>query len=144
MKRLTSERVNGIKTGYWSTAKKDELVQRLAEYENTGLEPDEIWKIDHLYQELSREVMELRKRLKWIPIEEQLPETEEYILLSFSNFSLPAIGRYETDSNGNGAFFLGDCDEEDTCISQDLFVNAWRPLPEPYKANEEERMEENQ
>lgn len=42
MNRLTHERVNGIKTGYWSAAKKDELVQRLAEYENTGLEPEEI------------------------------------------------------------------------------------------------------
>lgn len=29
MARLTHERVNGIKDGYWSPAKKDELVQRL-------------------------------------------------------------------------------------------------------------------
>lgn len=34
--RMTSERVNGIKSGYWSTARKEELVQRLAEYENIG------------------------------------------------------------------------------------------------------------
>lgn len=42
MKRMTSERVNGIKRGYWSIAKKEELVQRLADYENTGLTPEEI------------------------------------------------------------------------------------------------------
>ncbi len=43
MKRLTHERANGIKTGYWSAATKEEaLVQRLAAYENTGLEPEEI------------------------------------------------------------------------------------------------------
>lgn len=42
MNRLTSERRNGIKTGYWSTEKKEVLVQRLAAYENTGLEPEEI------------------------------------------------------------------------------------------------------
>ena len=42
MNRLTHERCNGIKTGYWSAAKKDELVDRLARYENTGLTPEEI------------------------------------------------------------------------------------------------------
>lgn len=33
MAKLTMERVNGIKTGYWSTAKKDELIQRLGQIE---------------------------------------------------------------------------------------------------------------
>ncbi len=42
MNRLTHERNNGIKRGYWSPEKKEELVQRLAAYENTGLEPEEI------------------------------------------------------------------------------------------------------
>ena len=35
MNRLTHERSNGIKTGYWSPSKKEELVQRLAAYEDT-------------------------------------------------------------------------------------------------------------
>ena len=35
MERLTHERVNGIKTGYWSAATKEVLVQKLAAYENT-------------------------------------------------------------------------------------------------------------
>lgn len=39
MERMTHERANGIKTGYWSPATKETLVQRLAAYENTGLEP---------------------------------------------------------------------------------------------------------
>ena len=30
MERLTHERVNGIKTGYWSAATKEVLVQKLA------------------------------------------------------------------------------------------------------------------
>lgn len=34
MKRLTHERVNGIKTGYWSAATKETLLQRLAAYLN--------------------------------------------------------------------------------------------------------------
>lgn len=78
----------------------------------------------------------------WIPVEEQLPETDDYILLSFANFSLPMVGRYEADQEG-GAFYLGDCCEEDTCVSQDLFVNAWMPLPEPYRPEEDEKHEKD-
>lgn len=36
MERLTHERVNGIKTGYWSAATKEALVQKLAAYEKYG------------------------------------------------------------------------------------------------------------
>lgn len=42
MDRLTAQRCSGIKSGYWSTAKKDDLVQRLGQYEDTGLTPEEI------------------------------------------------------------------------------------------------------
>ena len=45
MERLTHERSSGIKTGYWSPNKKDELVERLAKYENTGLTPQEIYEL---------------------------------------------------------------------------------------------------
>lgn len=45
MNRLTHERCNGIKTGYWSPEKKDELVNALAAYENTGLTPDQIMEL---------------------------------------------------------------------------------------------------
>lgn len=42
MERLTAQRCSGIKSGYCSTAKKDELIQRLGQYEDTGLTPEEI------------------------------------------------------------------------------------------------------
>ena len=42
MERLTAQRCSGNKTGYWSTAKKEELVQRLGQYEDTGLTLEEI------------------------------------------------------------------------------------------------------
>lgn len=45
MERLTHERCNGIKTGYWSPEKKEALVNALAEYENTGLTPDQIMEL---------------------------------------------------------------------------------------------------
>lgn len=129
MERLTHKRNNGIKTGYWSPEKKEELVQRLATYEDTGLNPEQIRELDKLYAELCEELAKYR----WIPVTERLPEDDNYILLSFANFSIPMIGRYEKDEEGGGAFYLGDCDEEDTCVKNDLFVNAWMPLPDPYK-----------
>lgn len=72
----------------------------------------------------------------WIPVEERLPDTNDYILLAFSNFTIPVVGRYEIDEDGNGAFYIGD--ELETCLSQDLFVSAWQQLPKPYKESEEE------
>lgn len=71
----------------------------------------------------------------WIPADEP-PGTDDYILLSFENFSLPSVGRYEEHEDG-GAYYIGD--ENETCISQDLIVNAWQPLPEPYKKGESEK-----
>ena len=84
-----------------------------------------------------KELNEEQCKHRWIPVEERLPEEDNYILLSFENFSLPLVGRYEADSDGEGAFYLGDCDEGDTCLSENLFVNAWMPLPEPYQGNKE-------
>ena len=78
------------------------------------------------------QTVKLIKDSNWIPVSERLPDSNDYILLSFSNFSLPMVGRFEDE-----AFYLGDDDEGDTCVSQDLFVNAWRPLPEPYRTIEE-------
>lgn len=42
MDRLTHPRSSGIKTGYWSPETKEKLVQRLAQYEDTGLTPEQI------------------------------------------------------------------------------------------------------
>ena len=71
-------------------------------------------------------------------MEERLPEEDEYVLMSFENFTLPIIGRYEKDNDGGGAWYIGDDDGCDTCSSQNLFVNAWMPLPESYRPDEEE------
>ncbi len=71
---------------------------------------------------------------EWITISERLPNPETYVLLSFENVSIPVIGRYEQDKDG-GAFYAGD--EDETLTSQDMYVNAWMPLPEPYKESED-------
>ena len=71
--------------------------------------------------------------MDWIPVTERVPDNDRYILLSFENFSLPEVGRYEKDERG-GAFFVGDDDEP---ISKSgVFVNAWMELPKCYKEPE--------
>ena len=72
---------------------------------------------------------------QWIPVPGKPPEVDEdgcsdYILLSFANYTIPAIGQYREDKEG-GAFFDGDMDEP--LITYGLIVNAWAPLPKPYR-----------
>lgn len=67
----------------------------------------------------------------WITIDEKLPDPDEYILISFFNSSIPMIGRYTVDDNDGGTFRVGD--EDDSFGEHGLYVNAWMPLPEPYK-----------
>lgn len=77
----------------------------------------------HCETEEEREkAIERLKSTNWIPIDERLPETDDYILVSFSNYILPDIGRYEADKNGGGAFFPGN--EERSYASFGLFINA--------------------
>lgn len=79
-------------------------------------------------------IREMPKDDGWIPCSEGMPEDDKYILLSFENFPVPVVGRYEADSGG-GAFYAGDDDE--SCTKHDVFVNAWMPLPEPWKRGSE-------
>lgn len=72
-----------------------------------------------------------KETMGWIPITKRFPEPGTYILLSFANYLMASIGRYEEDENGNGNFYNNDSDEP--LISYGFFVNAWMPLPEPYR-----------
>ena len=72
----------------------------------------------------------------WIPVTERLPETNDYILISFGNYPLSEIGRYEVDVEGSGAFYPGNKDVSYASIG--VFVNAWMPLPKPYRESEEQ------
>ena len=107
---------------------------KLKDYENTDLSPEEVERVNDFSKSqtsrLMKELQEEREKYRWIPVTEQLPEPETYVLVSFSNFSLPIIGRYDENEEG-GVWFAGD--EEESLVSQDLFVNAWMPLPERYK-----------
>ena len=67
----------------------------------------------------------------WIPVSERMPDQDKHILVSFFNFSLPMIGRYTVDDDDGGTFRVGD--EDESFVEHDLYVNAWMPLPKPYK-----------
>lgn len=86
--------------------------------------------IDRLPQYYPENVVE---ETRWIPCSERLPNTEEYILLSFENYTGLDIGRYEKDGE-NDNFYPGD--EEETYASYGLIVNAWMELPTPYEKGE--------
>ena len=112
---------------------------KLRDYEDTGCIPDGIADLVENYAKAMTLLAGQIEEHSWIPVEERLPEEDEYVLMSFENFTLPIIGRYEKDNDGGGAWYAGDDDGCDTCSSQDLFVNAWLALPKPYRANMEEK-----
>lgn len=60
---------------------------------------------------------------KWIPVEdtEHTPENESYVLVSFSNYALPDIARYEENEEG-GTYYPGD--DEESYLKYGLFVNG--------------------
>ena len=115
---------------------------KLKGYEETGFSPDQVSELQDETQEqgarLSGEIERMKgvERQQWIPVAEKLPEPETYILVSFDNFTLPDIATYRVDDDGSGAFYPGD--EDYTYLSTGFYVNAWMPLPKPYRAEMEE------
>ena len=108
MNRSTQKRVNGIKTGYWSASKKDELVTRLAEYEDTGVNPEEVLRLK-------------KNAVQWIPVTERLPEDGYYL----ATLDGELVGQEEP--------FTGMCGIENGKWDDEDCVMAWMPLPEPYR-----------
>lgn len=107
---------------------------KLKDYEDTGLMPNEVTALNVETQKDAEEA--LKEIQRWIPVTERLPEPETYVLVSFDNSTTPDIATYRVDDDGSGAFYQGD--EDYTYLSAGLFVNAWMPLPEPYRAEVEE------
>ena len=123
----------------------------LKDYEKTGLSPDQVSELQDETQEQARQMLERVARLsdeiermkgeerqQWIPVTEKLPEPETKILVSFDNSTLPDIATYRLNDDGRGAFYQGD--EDYTYLSAGFFVNAWMPLPEPYRSEVEEKL----
>lgn len=108
MKRLTAERVNGIKGGYWSSAKKNDLVQALGKYEDTGCSPEE--------------VRDLLFRHSWEDAKYSTPAKSGYYWVTM-----------QTD---DGRFVMRAFFDLEWRLIHPEWVVAWRPveeLPEPYQ-----------
>ena len=120
----------------------EKIVEKLEELQNYACFPTE-WvneeqsKIHSYYADKLTEILKLTKQYNndWIPCSESFPGNDGHILLSFENVSIPLVGRYEEDEQG-GAFYVGEDDE--SCISSGIIVNAWMPLPETYKEEKNE------
>lgn len=86
-----------------------------------------------IHCESKQERDEAIRRMKgsyWIPIEEMLPDPDKLIILSFTNFTIPMLGRYTVDDEDSGTFRIGY--EDASFAESNLFVNAWMKLPEPF------------
>lgn len=125
----TSELVGLIAVFYRNLWAMADLRERLKDYEDAGLTPEQLKAVNEEYKELSKEATKYR----WIPVTERLPDDDEYILVSFSNYPNHDIGRYEWGEEG-GAFYPGD--DETSYVKYGIFVNAWMPLPRYKTTNE--------
>lgn len=128
MYRMTHEKTNG-RVGYWSPNKKEEVVNRLATYENTGLEPRQV-------QELKKKILEQSSKSNdgWIPVgKDNIPQKE---VLACDRYGEMMIG-YLTYVGGPDSEFDSEfiCESSESLMSD---VLAWRPLPEPYKPERSE------
>lgn len=101
---------------------------KLKDYEDTGASPGGIADLIKNYARAMTLLAGQIEEHSWIPVEEGQPKANDYVLMSFSNIKEPAIGMYEENE-----WYLGDAYGGEKCINEGLLVNAWMPLPEPYK-----------
>ena len=113
MERLTHKRENGIKRGYWSPNKKQELVDRLAMYEDR------------------EDAKDTNVPGKWIPCSERLPELTIPVLTQWGVYYSGGI-RIEILYLNEFGRWNGDLGEPNGKVI------AWMPLPEPYKEEQHE------
>lgn len=115
MKRLTHERNNGIKSGYRSPDRKEDLVQRLAEYEGTGLTPEEI--VEYTGWRFTSQELPLT------PTEDQIENCENEYIVQIAGASCATTlyyGGEDTWYDDGGNYYR---------------VAAWMPLPRTPERN---------
>lgn len=113
-----------------------EIVNRLAEYERTGLAPDEIESLNEFEgSNTQKYLLELAKH-RWIPVEERLPEENDgdyydSVIATLSNGNVtPAVYRRYDDK------WLVEKEDGGKVYAFSDEVIAWMPLPEPYKGTD--------
>ena len=82
-----------------------EIIDRLAAYEDTGLTPEEI------------------QQMRWIPVEDRLPEPGERVLATDCGF----VGEFYINKRGKWQRYNVNCSE----LLMALDILYWMPLPAP-------------
>ena len=118
--RLTHKRANGIKDGYWSPNKKEELVQRLAAYEDTGLEPREIQAL----AAASRRSDDAAAG--WISVEDKLPPLGQMVIV-YREYAWGDVKVEQGCRDLNGWWRVYG--------TRTKRITHWMPLPQPPKEN---------
>ena len=70
---------------------------------------------------------------RWIPCSERMPEDEQEILFSTKTGRVHS-GKYHDDDSANQWY-----SHRDKCRAWNNVVTAWMPLPQPYKAESEDK-----
>lgn len=113
-----------------------------------GIYATELWAMpeDKFLEWLNAEALEKQEQDRWIPMTEALPKEDGDYLVTYESgyaedYGLDPIGiaPFEVDCEGFGIWqesfdpvSLGSLGSDWV----DIQVTAWRPLPEPYKAEE--------
>jgi hypothetical protein len=100
-----------------------EAMQRLAEYEDLDVTPEQLRQIDALYSELAKELADERKKHEWIPTEKSLPDYDEEVLVTDGKY-VWIDTRIQWDVTEDGEMYYWDSDYEN--------IIAWMPLPDSF------------
>lgn len=89
--------------------------------------------------EVKRMAIQALEQTRWITVSERLPEKNMVCLVAVGKFNLTEIAMY-SDLMGiiDHRIFYQGAVGYDSFEDITQFVNAWMPLPEPYKGESEE------
>ncbi len=112
-------------------------LRKLMEYEETGLSPEDVVRLDEFEQtqaaHLLKKLNEEQRKHRWIPVAERLPEDSENMVL------VQVSGKPEETITLHNAMQLASYDSGCGWIPEmrpeweDAEPVAWMPLPEPYR-----------
>ena len=114
---------------------------KLKDYENTDLSPEWVERVNDFSKSQAYLLMEKlqkeREKHQWIPVTEQLPEENRRVLLCMkskcSSGKCIQVGRLD-----KGFWFVQSYAGFDSLATFKFHVNAWMPLPEPYREETED------